>query len=91
MSRNRYTRLIHDQDEAPLNHRIRDLRRLARTLRYQPVGMIEPAVELPIVDRKTRRRARIEQNRCHKPELPSANVIAITPPESRPTSNAVAA
>lgn len=60
MSRNRYTRLIHEQDEARLNTQLRELRRLACTLRRQ----LTETVELPVEDQlKMRRRARLEQKR----------------------------
>lgn len=58
MSRTRYTRLIHDRDEALLNQQHRDLRRLAWALRRRPAEPVElPAVNEP----KKRRRDRIKQ------------------------------
>lgn len=60
MSRNRYTRLIHEQDEARLDTQLRELRRLACTLQRQ----LTETVELPVEDQlKMRRRARLEQKR----------------------------
>ncbi|WP_460707933.1 hypothetical protein, partial [Myceligenerans halotolerans] len=49
--------------ERDLNRQRRELERLARELRSQPVEV----VELPVVDFKERRRARREQNWLHKP------------------------
>lgn len=64
MARNRYTRLVHEREEVRLNLQRRDLERLARELRSQPIDV----VELPtVLDLKGRRRARLEQNRLHKP------------------------
>ncbi|NDU76715.1 hypothetical protein GWI34_29420 [Actinomadura sp. DSM 109109] len=59
MPRTRYTRLVHERDEALLTQQLRDLRRLAWALRRrpaEPVGL--PAVNEP----KKRRRDRIKQN-----------------------------
>jgi hypothetical protein len=92
MSRNHYTRLIHDQNQAHLNEKIRDLDRLARSLRSQPTGLVEPPVEIAThSDRKALRRARLEHKRLHKPTLPSADVAAIPQLDPSPTSNALAA
>lgn len=64
MPRTRYTRLEHEREEARLNARRRDLERLARELQSRPVEV----VDLPIVPNlKDRRRARLQQNRLHKP------------------------
>lgn len=64
MSRNRYTRLVHDRDEAQLNRQLRDTHRLVWALRRQPADVVEqPAIDEP----KVRRRIRLEQKRCHKP------------------------
>ncbi|UQS22860.1 hypothetical protein L1857_08535 [Amycolatopsis thermalba] len=64
MPRTRYTRLVHDRDEARLSLQIRALRQLAHELRHQPTEVIELPV---LIDLKRRRRARLEQKRHHKP------------------------
>jgi|GEM_PF-5812088 len=64
MPRTRYTRLVHDRDEARLALQIRALRQLAHELQHQPAEV----VELPVlIDLKRRRRARLEQKRQYKP------------------------
>jgi len=56
MSRNRYTRLVHDLDEAQLNQQIRDACHLESVLRRESVEAVGPA----------RGRARLAQQRRHK-------------------------
>jgi hypothetical protein len=78
MSRNRYTRLIHDRDEARLGRQHRDLARIARSLRSQNNKAIKP-LELPELPElpagsgaKARRRVRLEQKQLHKTTRPAA-------------------
>ncbi|MBB1152470.1 hypothetical protein [Amycolatopsis dendrobii] len=63
MPRTRYTRLVHKQDEARLNHQIRALNHLAYQLRRRPAELVELAA---VIDLRDRRRARLEQQRRHK-------------------------
>jgi hypothetical protein len=68
MPRTRYTRLIHDLDEALLNQQRRDLDRFARRLRRLRYAPVQEPIELPATDTaKDRRRARLARKRRLQP------------------------
>ncbi|TNC23711.1 hypothetical protein [Amycolatopsis alkalitolerans] len=73
MPRTRYTRLVHEHDEIRQEEQIRALRRLAHELHRQPTDVVEMAM---VIDLKDRRRARLEQNRRHKPARTVTTVSA---------------
>jgi hypothetical protein len=90
MPRNRYTRLVHDRDEARLDRQIRDTHRLAQALRRGATDVVGLPVVLPATaDRKAYRRDRLAQKRRHTPDLPSPD-IAATVAQADPTSDASA-
>lgn len=72
MARNRYTRLVHDREDARLNEQERAMQSLAWELRRRPTG----PVELPVLpDPKARRRIRLIQKQSRAPK----HAVVVTP------------
>lgn len=81
MARNRYTRLVHDEQRIQIAHQEKELAALAQELHQPPATQPET---LPVTDiAKQRRRTRRDRNLHHKPPRPVSTASQDSEPGTR--------